>query len=268
MKLRKLFLATVLLFCAALAQAQQQSNTEVLQGKTGTGNRWLLGIEIGAHTTTGFFLDDKWSIRGSFGFSEMPHSNSIYAIAHGFSLGVKPEFVFNNGRFSVASGLRYLSKVCTLNNHSRFGFFYLRYGESDTDTRFARVRNISENYDFIGVPLEFKWMLIRFSDFPLSFHLQAGAEAYFKLNSDVQIDFVNDFMRSEERKILDYIGVETNDFLARAHLGFGGRYSFNNRMALTMDILFPFFLTENHFALMNPAGGVAVQFSLQIPLTK
>ena len=263
MKLRNLFLTAVLL-SATLLQAQQNDE------RVSTPNHWMLGIEMGTEGIFGSFRDDKWSVRQSFGsFGNFDSRNSsVFANAGSFYFGVKPEFVFGNGRLSVASGLRYLSVNCTLDNNSRFGFFFLRYGEVGTDTRYARVRSISENYHFIGIPLELRWRPIRFPNPQFNFHLMVGADAYFKLGSNIEIDFVNDFMQNEKQTILDYVGVETNNFLSRAHFGFGASYTFENRMAITVDVLFPFFLTENNFALIgSPINSSAVQFSFQIPLS-
>jgi hypothetical protein len=190
-----------MLLSTALAQAQQNS-AGVLHEVIKKPNYWLLGIEAGTEgIIAGSFRSNKWSVRqglGSFDF----HNSSVYTVANSFYFGVKPEFVFNNGRFSAASGIRYFSMNCTLNNNNRFGFFFLRYGENAPDTRYARVRGISENYNFIGVPLELKWRPMRFPNPQFNFHLTVGADAYFKLNSNIEIDFVNDFMKNEEKTIM------------------------------------------------------------------
>ena len=262
MKLRNLFL-TIVLLAATVAQAQQ--NNERVEKP----NRWLLGIEIGTEAIHGAFRDDKWSVRQGLGSFDS-HNSLVYTRASAFSFGIKPTFVFDNGRFSVSSGLRYLSMGCDLNNNSRFGFFFLRYSEHETDTRYARVRGISENYHFIGIPLELRWRPIRFPNPRFNAHLIVGADVHFKLGSNVEIDFVNDFMKNEERAILNYIGVETGNFLARTYFGFGASYTFENRMAITVDApLFLFPLTENNFALItSPINNTGVRFAFQIPLSR
>ena len=259
MELRHLLLVIVL-FATTLVQAQQNDVER-------QANRWLLGVEVGTEGVHGSFRSDKWSIRQ--GFTGRFYNDLITTLAHNFYFGVKPEFIFANGRLRVASGVRYLSMNCTLNNHSRFGFFFLRYSEASTDTRYARVRSISEHHHFIGIPLEFRWQPFRFPNPQFNLHLTVGADAYFKLNSNIEIDFVNEFMQNEQQTILNYVGAETNDFLSRFYFGAGGSYTFRNRTVITMDLLFPFFLTENNFALINtPQNNAAFQLSFQIPLSR
>ena len=262
MKLRNLFLIIVLL-TTTLVQAQQNDTERRL-------NRWLLGFEVGTEVVIEpNFRSDKWSVRQGLGSSYFHRSSVYISRASGFSFGIIPEFVFGNGRFSAASGLRYLSMRCTLDNNSRFGFFFLRYSENSTDTRYARVRSISENSDFIGIPLELRWHLAHSANSQANFHLMIGTDAYFRFNSNIDIDFVNDFMQNEQQTILDYVGIDTNDFLSRFSFGFGGSYTFANRTAITMDMLFPFYLTENNFALItSPISNFAIQFSFQIPLSR
>ena len=259
MKLRNLFLVAVFL-ATTLAQAQQNDAER-------EPNRWMLGFEVGTEGIHGSFRSDKWSIRQ--GFVGQLHGDFITTLAQNFYFGVKPEFIFADGQLSVASGLRFLSMNCTLDNNSRFGFFFLRYSEDGVATRYARVRSIHEHHHFIGVPLEVRWRPFRFSNPQFNLHLTVGADAYLKLASDIEIDFVNEFMQDSQQTILDYVGAETNNFLSRAFFGFGASYSFRNRTALTMDVLFPFFLTENSFTLINtPQNNAAFQLSFQIPLSR
>ena len=258
MRVRNVCLLAVL-FVATLAQAQQN-------GAEREPNRWMLGFEAGTEGIEGTFRSDKWSIRQ--GFVGQLHGDFITTLAQNFYFGVKPEFIFADGRLSVTAGLRYLSMSCTLDNNSRFGFFFLRYSEDGTTTRYARVRSMFEHHHFIGVPLEARWRPFRFPNPQFNLHLTVGADAYLKLASDIEIDFVNEFMQDSQQTILNYVGAETNNFLSRAFFGFGASYSFRNRKALTMDILFPFFLTENNFTLITPQNNVAFQLSFQIPLSR
>lgn len=96
----------------------------------------------------------------------------------------------------------------------------------------------------------------------------AGTDVYFRLSSNVEIDFVNDFMKAEQASILSSVGIETNNFFARAYFGFGASYAFENGMKLSTDLLFPTILTKNNSALMQLENHAALQFSLQFPLGK
>jgi len=271
MKLKNIFLV-VLLFSAALAQAQ-------LVGRTGLGvdnseivknpNRFAINVEFGSDLMTGSFLSDKWDVRQSVGHFGWSYGGSLFADANSFYFGVNPEFIFCNERLSVASGLRYRS-MSNMLRHSGFrtDFFYLRYGDNSASTTYARVRSISENYQFLGIPLELKWIPFRFPNPNFTVHLIAGTDVYFRLSSDVEIDFVNDFMKAEQASIFNSVGIETNNFFARAYFGFGASYSFENGMRLSADLLFPTILTKNNSALMQLENHVALQFSLQFPLSK
>jgi|GEM_PF-1947401 len=273
MKLKNIFLAA-LMFATTLVQAQLVGRTTAVvisehNEVAKKPNRFVLGVEFGSDFMTGSFLSDKWDVRQNVSHFGWSHGGSLFADANSFYFGIKPEFIFCNERWSVASGLRYRSMNNML-RHSGFqtNFFYLRYDDNSMNTKYARVRGISENYQFLGIPLELKWIPFRFPNPNFNVHLIAGTDVYFRLDSNVEIDFVNDFMKAEQATILDFVGVETNSIFARAYFGFGASHTFENGMKLSADLLFPTILTKNNSALMQLENHVALQFSFQFPLSK
>lgn len=269
MKQKGSFLLLFLL-CVMAMQAQTNS-TQYIEEEIivfeKKQNYIAIGVEIGFDFLGGSFKNEKWPIRQDVSYYESYGGSYVHTEENSFYVGIKPEFIFQNGAYSIATGVRYRSMEVNLwKNGYNSNYFYLRYGNNSVNTKYARVNNVTESYDFIGIPLELKWAPLRFSGF--SIYLKAGCDVYFKINSKIEVDFVNESMKREQKDILDYIGIDTNDFYSRIYGGLGISYTALNRMGVSLDVLLPVNLTNNNFTLIAPDAYSSIQLSFQVPLTK
>jgi len=69
---------------------------------------------------------------------------------------------------------------------SQGGYFFLRYNSENTNTEYARVKNINETSNYLGLPFELK--ISPFSIRNISFYFKVGTEFSFKLNTKSSID--------------------------------------------------------------------------------
>jgi len=267
MKLKSIILSIILLFIfQSLAAQDHRERASFLQNSKVS---WVdLSIEAGFNNIYGNFLHEKWPVRHNVSYSYYGMSTSLYSEAGAFYFGIKPEFVFEEGRYSFATGLRYRSIECQVRNESyNSNYFYLRYDYAGTDTKYARINGMNESYNLLGIPLEFKWIPIHFEQI-ICLYMKVGCEFSIKLSSNVEIDFVNESMKEHEQEILDFVGTKTNSFYSLAYGGLGASYTTPKGLGIALDVLFPIALTNNNLALMSYGNGNTIQFSLQIPLIK
>ena len=266
MKLKSTVLLTTLLFMGHTLTAQDYQEKEISLNNSKVS--WIdLSIEMGFNDTYGDFLHEKWPVRRDVSYSYYGSSTLLHSTVETFYFGIKPEFAFEKGKYSLATGLRYRAMEGQVYNTSyNSSYFYLRYDNAGTDTKYARIKGMNESYHLLGVPVEFKWTPIHF--WRIGLYLKAGCEFSFKLSSKVEIDFVNESMKDYEQEILDFVGTKTNSFYSLAYGGFGAIYATPKGLGMALDVLLPVVLTNNNLALMSHGSGNTVQLSFQIPLTK
>lgn len=229
---------------------------------------FMIGLEAGINSISGE-LNEKWPVRQDVG-KYNPHygSNNISTLTNGFFFGIKPEYVFCNEKFGVTSGIRYTRLNSTLSKESsQKDYFYMRYGGDETSTNFARIREIKEVQDYIGIPLEFRWTPIRFSI--VGFYIKIGTDINFKVNSNMNIDFVEESMAEKKQEILDYVDIEDNNIYSTLYGILGLRLDIRPNIRLNIEALLPsLYLTKNNFAFFEPDNQSGARISLQIPINK
>lgn len=255
------------ILCISFVATKAQQNEQLFANEK-KAVRVNLVFEIGPEFLSGTFNSEKWPVRRDIGYNSSYSSSYVQTEISAFYAGAKSEFVFWDGRSSVATGLRYgFTSSDILQSNSYSNYFYLRYDSNGSDTKYARVKGMSERYDMLAVPLEFKWAPIHFSNFNI--YLKAGFEFNFRISSKVEIDFVNESMEADEEFIFDYVGgVETKSFYARPYAGFGMNYEGKNGHGVAFDVLFSNYFSDNNFALIIPDAYTGIQFSYYMPLSK
>ena len=81
-----------------------------------------------------------------------------------YFLSLRYEYFIEKLNAGISTGLRYTGFQSTISGNSsdKADFFYLRYSEVNTDTKFARVKDITETKGFATIPVE-----LAFYTFPL-----------------------------------------------------------------------------------------------------
>jgi hypothetical protein len=119
------------------------------------------------HLESGFIypggnIRDNLAIRQNIGSGYAHHSSTgnIYADSYGFAGGMKLEYFNPVLMFGITTGLRFtrFNTAITGYSSSISDFFYLRYSMGGSDTKFARVKSITETNNFIGIPVELRFI--------------------------------------------------------------------------------------------------------------
>ncbi|HYW95116.1 MAG TPA: hypothetical protein VE870_05985 [Bacteroidales bacterium] len=237
-----------------------------------TQNDWMIFI----HIESGLMYPNS-KIRKSIPIRQNVSSYIVDQVSYGeissetngYLFGVRYGYFNDKFRAGISSGLRYTNFNTEIKGYSSYGtdFYYLRYSMVGSDTKFARVRTISETNNFISVPVELRYVPIQFEK--IGFYVKAGAEfSYFNIQSKTDIDFREESMEEYQDEILNNITAPTNRFYSTLYGSFGIVYGKEGRPKVMFDFSVPSrFLGKNNFALTKADYFQAFTLSLQIPIS-
>lgn len=212
-------------------------------------------------------LNENWPIRQDVGYYyDYGNNSSVNISARLNYFGVSPEFFFLNKKLSVSPGLRFtnLYSEVVKPDYDNTEYFYLRVKSEGYNTDYARVRAINENINYLGVPLELKYIPFDF-DF-ISFNVKLSGELAYKINSATDIVFKEPEMEQYQSAVLSDLNVKTNPLYASIYASIGSTVKFSKNLYGSLDIFFPpFYMTEKNSGLVNITNISGVQLSLTVP---
>lgn len=245
-------------------------------------------ITIGFEGGTGFVtgkLNDKWNVRqdiasgysnygygSNYGYSDYSSnsgSNSISSEMDMYYFGIKPGIYFPNYNINISAGLRFsrINSYLNKNSSSNDSYFFLKYNESGTNTEYFKVKGINENVDYLGIPLEITLTPFHFD--VVNLYAKVGAEVNLKLNSQTDIDFLNNNMKTYQQGILDKVGVKVNSIYSSVYAALGIRFGRATGIKYNFEVTLPArILSSNNSSLVVPEYYSGIQFSVQIPINK
>jgi len=212
-------------------------------------------------------LNENWPIRQDVGYYYNYGNNaSVNIMARLNYFGISPEFFFLNKKLSVSPGLRFTNLYSDIvkPEYDNSGYFFLRVKSEGYNTDYARVRAIKENTNYLGVPLEIKYIPFDF-DF-MSFYVKLSGELAYKINSATDIVFKEPEMEQYQRSVLTDLNVEANPLYSSIYASIGSTVKFSENLFCSLDIFFPsFYMTEKNSGLVNMTNISGVQISVTVP---
>ncbi|MBN2350756.1 MAG: hypothetical protein JXJ22_18100 [Bacteroidales bacterium] len=238
-----------------------------------TPGKWvgLLHVEFGAIYPDGK-IRESISVRQNISsyYVDQVSNGSISSETYGVVLGLKWEYFNTRLKTGISTGVRYTGFRSEITGYSsdRANFFYLRYSMVNTDTKFARVKNISESNNFISIPLELRFIPFKFQNFGL--FGKVGIEfSNFNLKKETDINFQEKTMESYQDEILDNIGISSNNFYSTLYGSVGFLLGKENKTNYIFEVFLPsLFLSRNNFALTEVDYYAGFKFSVQFQVKK
>ncbi len=201
-------------------------------------------------------------------FVNQSSTGQISSENSGFILGLRWEYFNKQYKSGISTGLRYTGYSSQISGFSASNadFFYLRYSMLNSDTKFARVKNIKETNNLIGIPLEFRIVPVQNKYFEL--FARGGTElSMFNLKKGTHIQFQDSNMDGSEGVILNNIGLSTNKFYSILYASLGLIIGNENKAKYLFEVFLPsLFLTKNNFTLADVDHFEGFKFSVQFPL--
>lgn len=194
----------------------------------------------------------------------------ISSESSGFLLGLRWEYFNLSFKTGVSAGIRFIWFSNEISGYSSNSadFFYLRYSMQETDTKFARIKSISEINNIITLPLELRVVPIQFREIEL--FARVGSEiSILNLKKSSNIDFSEKSMEVHQDLILGTFGEHTNKVYSSLFGSVGLKYGKVNKPNYLFEVFLPsIIMTSNYFTIMDVDYFEGFKLSIQFPFNK
>lgn len=194
----------------------------------------------------------------------------ISSSTSGFILGLRWEYFNIKLKTGFSTGLRYTGYSSEISGSTsrNADFFYLRYSMLNSDTKFARVKSITEINNFISIPLEIRFIPFEFKG--LGLFVKAGIEfSRFNLKKETDIVFPDTAMEVNQDIILSGMSASPNKIYSTLYGSIGLKVGKEGKPNFQFEVFLPsFFLTKNNFTLTDVGNFDGFKFSVQFPIKK
>jgi len=262
-KITTIFYFLFFVFCFLQLNAQEQIIINY--------PRFRIGLEVGVDAFFGkinkpemirenqsYYYDEDIFFFSGFVDNYKTH-NFLY-------LGIKPEYTLSK-RFAVSVGVRFVYNKLKLNADQ--DCFLWKISETETKTDYVRIKNITQNNYYIGIPLQIKFFPNE-KDYFVRHYFVFGTALNFLIASPISVTFKDKKMDVYASQVLNQIG-KPSIFQGYLYGGIGLKIG-NSK--------YPFGVIEFHLnymygknnekALANNKNkfGLGVQTTLQIPTAR
>ncbi len=215
-------------------------------------------------------IRDRIAIRQNISsyYVDQTSDGHVSSETNGYFIGLGYEYYISRFRTGFSTGLRFTGfrTQITGNSSERADFFYLRYSMVDTDTRFARVKKITESLNLLSIPVELSVTPFEFGRIGL--FARAGVE--FNIINPAgkrDIRFQNETMEVNQDDILKNISDQPGKFYSTLYGSVGITLNNENRIRYRLEVYVPsLFLSRDNFSLTEVNSFNGVRFSVQMPL--
>ncbi len=198
-------------------------------------------------------------------------NGSVWSDAYGLAGGLQWMVYNENLRIGISSGLRYTNYMTEIYGSvsASADYFYLRYSEANQETKFARVKSISETKEYLSIPLEISYKVFEYQRISLWTRL-GGEFGLICLDHKTDISFMESGMDVFKTEVLPSFGVADEKALSSIYWTIGGSYRLKNGVFFRVDgiALSKYVNTDAPFFLVESDYFSGVMLSMQIPLRK
>jgi hypothetical protein len=198
----------------------------------------------------------------SYGYA----ADQIRSLLYNGYFGVKYEYRFLKNKFGVTSGIRYTRMKSSIGKPtywtSTSEFYYVRYFSDGTTTEYAKVTDINQKSDYIGIPVELRFY--PFDDHPVNLFLKAGASFNFKIASKTEINFFDASMnpyRSDVAKLIE----SPWSYYSTYGVGVGLKIGRIPKPGINIEANLSGMLIPDKASFVRPDVGGGIQFMIRKP---
>jgi len=197
-------------------------------------------------------------------------SDHIRSLLYNEYFGVKFEYRLMKNLLGVSGGLRYNRMVSSIGKTAYWSespdFFYVNFWNDETNTEYAKVLEINQKSDYIGIPLELR--IYPYKDYPVNVYFKAGGSFNLLAGSKTNLVFKDETMNQYERNVVSVIE-EPSSYFASFSLGVGLKIGKLAKPGFILEASIPVgIVTPEKATFVTPQGGAGFQFMVRIPLNK
>jgi hypothetical protein len=196
------------------------------------------------------------------------YSNQIKALMTINYIGLRFEYRVINNLFGLSGGLRYSRMAASIGRDSYLSsdpdYFYVNYNQSELNTEYAKVREINQKGDYLGIPLEVR--LYPQKEHKIKLYYKAGVSFNIKVHSKSDISFFNESMEQYQAEVIKVIEKPSPNFTT-FHIGLGLKIGKSDKPGISIETYTPLGVRfPKGSYLVKPLAGSGIQLLLSIPI--
>lgn len=197
-------------------------------------------------------------------------AESARSLLYNEYFGIKFEYRVLRNLLGVSGGIRYNRMVSSIGKTSYWEdtpeFFYVRYWSDGENTEYAKVTEINQKTDYLGIPLELR--IYPYKDYPVNVYFKAGASLNMNIGSKTGIVFLDEAMYPYEASVASVVE-NPPSYFGSFHLGAGVKIGRLAKTGFILEASVPVaVLMPEKASLVTPLTGAGLQFMIRVPLTK
>ena len=243
----------------------------LMQAQEKTTNNGRIGFEFGSNVFVGETIFPEqiraYNYNGFFGFL-----HSVSDVTQGLENtygGIKYESFFYKNRIGLTAGLRFSksSSKITADERGKMYFFWL-FRQDETTTDYLKIQEIKQKNNYLGIPLEFRYILKGDRDLFFNQYFKLGAAVNYCLSTSNSVSFwdtaMNRYAGAVEKQIK-----KPNAINAWIYPAYGFKLGKMKNVWFNMEFHFPGFLIgKNAHPFFRSDVGIGAELSVQIPVNK
>ena len=195
-------------------------------------------------------------------------TDQLRSLLHMEYLGVKLEYRLLNDLLGAAGGLRYTRMISSIGRTAYWSdtpdFFYVLYKQDGLTTEYAKVREIVQKTDYLGIPLELR--IYPNKDWAINVYYKLGATFNVRIRNKKEVVFYSDAMKPYSDEI-SRVTEDPGTFHASLYLGAGLKIGKLAKPGANFEISFPIgILPSGEPGFVTPQAGGGCQLMVRIPL--
>jgi hypothetical protein len=197
-------------------------------------------------------------------------SDHIRSLLYDEYFGVKFEYRLVKNLLGLSGGLRYNRMVSSIGKTDYWtespDFFYVSFWSDATSTEYAKVLEINQKSDYIGIPVEIR--IYPYKDYPVNVYFRAGGSLNLLAGSQTNLVFQDKTMDPYVRNVASVIEKPSSYFVS-FHLGVGLKVGKLTKPGFILEASVPVgIVTPDKATFVTPQAGAGIQFMVRIPLNK
>ncbi len=183
-------------------------------------------------------------------------------------IGIKFEYRIIKNSIGLSGGLRYTRMNTSIGRTSYLtnspDFFYVSFNHDGLNTEFAKVRELSQKVNYLGVPLELTYYPV--NPKVIAFYYRAGVSFNVKLSSESDVLFFNDLMKTYRNEVIRVVE-KACPYYTTFNLGLGLKVGKSEKPGFFIEAYAPIgVIYPDNSYFVKPLAGGGFRIMARVPI--
>lgn len=229
----------------------------------------FLGVETGAVFNYSEVKNMDY-IRGDNTYYDFYNGSitNLISLSYSSQIGIKTESFSLNDRMGFSAGVRLSHMIHSVGKSNYWGYssnyFYFLFRQDDVNTEYLRVKAIIQKSDYVGIPLEFRWMPSEPHRVRMFFKF--GTELSYLLQTSTDIKFKDPDMEIYQEELAAKV-CKPKALSLSVYASAGVRIGRVSKPSVSIEAISPvIYVTSRSSGMVRPIFGNGIQINYQIPI--